>query len=250
MTIVAHRDWEFENPLVLVGFPSQGLVGSVAASYLVPLLDMELVATLHSDRLPPVASVRAGRAVSPVQVYASTYRCGLDGECDQLVVVRADAAPDAQHIPQVAREILEWCNAVDASLVVCLEGANPQKAGESVHAVQNLISDLDTSALDVEVTEQGGLGGIAASLLVQGNHRGLPVLTLFTGVEEDEQADAAAAARLLNIADPLVPGVRMEPETLMEKAGALADTLKKDRQEQRDALERAQEEAHPHMMYR
>lgn len=247
MPMVSHREWEYHDPLVLVGFPSQGLVGSVAASFLIPKIDMELVASLDSDRLPPVATIRDGRAVSPVQVYASTYRCGLDGECDQVVVVRADAAPDTEHAAAVTREILEWTQEIGARLVVPLEGANPDLGTKDVFAVRNLAADIDLEPLNVNPPKQGGLGGFAASLLVQGNHLGMPVLCLYTAASED-QADADAAARLVENVDQLVPGIAMDPEPLRERARKLQDDLRESMDQQREDLERVQDASS--IMYR
>ena len=121
MTIVPQRDWDFERPLVLVGFPTPGMVGAVAASYLIPTLGMRLVATMESPHLPPVASIRKGRAIAPVQIFASQTRC-FDERCSQLVIVRSDAAPDPEHVNDIATELLDWCTSVGAGLIVALEG--------------------------------------------------------------------------------------------------------------------------------
>lgn len=247
MPLVPHRDWEFHDPLVLVGFPSQGLVGSVAASFLIPKIDMELVASLDSDHLPPVASIRGGRAVSPVQVYASTYRCGLDGDCDQLVVLRADAAPETKKASALTREILEWTREIGASLVVPLEGASPDLETKDVFAIQNLAADIDLDPLEVSQASEGGLGGFAASLLVQGNSLDVPVLCLYTAASED-QADADAAARLVENVDHLVPGIAMDPEPLRKRARELQDDLRKNMDQQRKDLERVEDASS--IMYR
>lgn len=240
MPVVHHREWTFHDPLVLVGFPSQGLVGSVAASYLIPKLEMELVATLETPHLPPVASVRDGRALSPVQMYASTYRCGLDGECDQLVVVRADAAPESHHAREVTSAVLEWCRSIEAAQVVCLEGADPRVGTDRIFAARNVPWTTDLGDMDVEVPPDGGLGGMAASMLVQGNARGIPVVCLYTAAEED-QADASAAARLITEVDALVPGIRMDPEPLHERAQELEDQQRTTLDDQRKALDRVED---------
>jgi uncharacterized protein len=247
MPVVQHKEWEYHDPLVLVGFPSQGLVGSVTASFLIPKVDMELVASLHSDRLPPVASIRDGRAVSPVQMYASTYRCGLDGECDQLIVVRADAAPNTEHAAEVTREILDWTKEIGARMVVPLEGADPDVESQEVFAVQNLECDVDLEPLNVTQAPEGGLGGIAAALLVQGNDREVPVLCLYTAASED-QADASAASRLIANVDNLVPGIAMDPDPLRERARQLQDDIRQSRDRQRADLERVEDASS--IMYR
>lgn len=247
MPINTHRDWEFEDPLVLVGFPSQGLVGAIVASYLVPKLDMELVATLDSPYLPPVASIREGRALSPVQIFASTVRCGVDGDCDQLVVVRSDAAPPGQHADELSDEVIDYTREIGGDLIVTLEGAPTSSANENVYAVPNLITEVDTDHIGAEVFPDGALSGFSASLLTEGNTREHPVLCLFTPVQE-EMPDAEAASRLVDVADELVPGIRMEPEPLAEEARKFEESLRAALEEQ-ERSQRDMPEERTSMMY-
>jgi uncharacterized protein len=237
MTVNKHRDWDFQDPLVLVGFPSQGLGGAIVASYLVPKLDMELVATLDNPNLPPVASIRDGRAHSPVQVFASTVRCGIDGDCDQLVVVRSDAAPPPEHVDEISREIIDYTREIGGKLTVTLEGAPTSSEVEHVYAVPNLVTEIDAEAIGAEAFPDGALSGFSASLLTESNNADHPVVCLFTAVQEDVP-DAEAAARLVDVADGLVPGIRMEPEPLRKEARKFEQNLRAALEEQ----ERAQQD--------
>lgn len=236
MTIISHREWDFEDPLVLVGFPSQGLVGAILASYLVPKLDMQLVATMDSEHLPPVASIREGRAHSPVQVFASTVRCGLNGECDQLVVVRSDAAPPPEHASDLAGEVVDYTKEIGGDLIVTLEGAPMPEEEETVFAVPNLVSEAPIGQIDAQPFPDGSLSGFSASLLTEGNAQAHPVLCLFTNVHE-EMPDADAAARLVDVADELVPGIRMEPEPLREQARKFEENLRAALDEQEKSMD-------------
>lgn len=247
MPINTHRDWDFRDPLVLVGFPSQGLVGAIVASYLVPKLDMQLVATLDSPHLPPVASIREGRAHSPVQIFASTVRCGIEGNCDQLVVVRSDAAPPAQHVDEIADEVIEYTDEIGGDLIVTLEGAPTSSEADHVFAVPNLVTDVDLDDIGAERFPDGALSGFSASLLTQGNTSEASVLCLFTTVQE-ELPDAEAAARLVDVADQLVPGIRMEPEPLREEARKFEENLRAALAEQEKAQQDMPEER-TSMMY-
>lgn len=236
MPVVSHREWVYEDPLVVVGFPSQGLVGAIVASYAVPRLDMQLVASMDSPRFPPVASVRDGSAMSPVQFFASAQQCGLDGECSQLVVVRSDAQPTAETSDEIANEILTWAETVDAERVVSLEGAPLKDGSEDVFAVPNLCCSVDVERLGAKIFPDGAVSGLSASLLVEGNNRDMGVVTLFTGVDE-EMPDASAAARLVTVVDKLVPGIVMDPEPLEEKAKAFEAQLRQSLEEQQKATD-------------
>lgn len=244
MPVIAHREWRFEDPLVVVGFPSQGLVGAIVASYLVPKLEMELVASMDSPHFPPVASIRDGHAMSPVQFFASTQRCGLDGECDQLVVVRADTVPPPKHSDPIAREIIEWSKQVGAERIVTLEGAPAENGTDHVFAVPNLLSSVDHEHLGSKTFPDGALSGLSASLLVEGNSQSMEVVCLFTSAHEDVP-DAAAAARLVEVLDVLVPGIKMDAEPLLEQAKRFEQQLRAHLQEQ----QRAEGDPTTQMMY-
>lgn len=234
MPVVSHREWRYEDPLVVVGFPSEGLVGAIVASYAVPRLDMQLVASMDSPSFPPVASVRDGSAMSPVQFFASAQQCGLDGECSQLVVVRSDAQPSAQASDGIAREILAWAESVGAERVVSLEGISVEGGSEDVFAVPNMCCTIDFERLAARPFPDGSISGLSASLLVEGNTREMGVVTLFTGVNE-EMPDASAAARLVRVVDKLVPGIVMDTEPLEDKAKELETQLRRSLEEQQRA---------------
>lgn len=236
MPIISHREWTFEDPLVVVGFPSQGLVGAIVASHAVPHLEMELVASMDHPGFPPIASVRDGAALSPVQFFASTLRCGLDSECSQLVVIRSDAKPSPEQSDEIAQEILTWAAEIGAERVVSLEGAQTGGESEDVFAVPNLCCQVDFERLGARPFPDGAMSGLSASLLTEGNANQMGVITLFTGVAED-RADAAAAARLVEVVDLLVPGVKMEPGPLAEKAQEHETKLRASLEEQERATD-------------
>jgi uncharacterized protein len=239
MAIVSHREWDFQEPMLLVGFPSRGLVGAIVASYLVPHLKMELVATMDSPNFPPVASVRDGKALSPVQFYASRQQCGPDGRCSQLVVIRSDAAPDPWYTDEIADEILDYAERIGCKLIVTLEGSDHVAEG-SVFAVTNLVSDVDVRKLGAEPFTEGSLTGVSAPLLTHGNGRGIAGVCLFTGVR-DEVPDAQAAARLVQVADLLVPGIVIDTDRLVEQAKRFEKKLRAAIAEQHKAGERPEE---------
>src|ERR1051326_3261346 len=113
---MARLDWEYvpieeidlAGSLVVVGMPSMGMVGSIAANVLVSQLAMRLVGAWQSDDLPPVASVGDGIAASPVQVWATELVCGIDGKCDRLVVVKSDLPIAVEVMAPLATALAAW----------------------------------------------------------------------------------------------------------------------------------------------
>ena len=76
--IVDTREESLKGAMMVVGFPTHGLVGSVAASYLVHSLDMTQVAYMISEQFPPTVIREEGVVGAPVRLYASKLVCGVD----------------------------------------------------------------------------------------------------------------------------------------------------------------------------
>ncbi|HTT26525.1 MAG TPA: PAC2 family protein, partial [Thermoplasmata archaeon] len=60
LQIVDTRDESLKGAMLIVGFPTHGLVGSVAASYLVHTLDMASIGYMISDEFPPTVIMEEG----------------------------------------------------------------------------------------------------------------------------------------------------------------------------------------------
>src|SRR5579863_8966368 len=120
--IIDTRDEPLTGAMMVIGFPTHGLVGSVAASYLVHTLDMASVAYMTSEEFPPTVVMEEGVVSAPVRFYASKLVCGVDRSCDQLVVVMADIQPPVALLNQMGRVLLDWAERKGIQLVVAIEG--------------------------------------------------------------------------------------------------------------------------------
>ncbi len=72
---------DLKGATVIDGFPSVGLVSSIAANYLIKVLDMEHIGIMDSIHFPTVSLIRDAKPLSPVRIYAG--RKGRGG--DQIV---------------------------------------------------------------------------------------------------------------------------------------------------------------------
>lgn len=55
--------------ILLVGFPSNGLVGTFAISYLIDNLGMKEIGEINHPDLPPVLFVENGEILPPIRIY-------------------------------------------------------------------------------------------------------------------------------------------------------------------------------------
>lgn len=218
------RDLDLSESAVIVAFPTAGVVGPIAASYVVQALELEPVGYVHSDLYPAATIVRDGRPSPPIRVYAGEETCGPAGDCSRIVVVLSEVPPpDAAQIP-LARRILEWVG--DARHVIALEG---MEVDEEVEPVEGIASTAEgCSVLDkhgIHCLADGVVTGLAGALLNEGLRQDREVVCLVGAVDE-EGRDSRAAARVIEALDRIVVQIDFDADPLLEWADEQEDRLK------------------------
>lgn len=222
---------------MIVGFPTHGLVGSVAASYLVHTLDMSPVAYLTSADFPPTVVMEEGVVTSPIRVYASKIVCGIDSSSDQLVVVISDIQPPLPLLNQLGRVLLEWAENKGIQLVVAIEGQPRQGEAPTETRVVAMANRAAAPLLQKYSFEaaSGVVTGFAGGLLLTAIERTTPVLCLVARAHKD-YPDARAAARVIETINPLVPLLVFDTAPLRKKAAEIEAQVRRNLAEQQRSL--------------
>ncbi|HWG90432.1 MAG TPA: PAC2 family protein [Candidatus Thermoplasmatota archaeon] len=243
MKVIEFKRQPYPTAMLVVGFPSHGLVGGITANFLIESLEMNLIGTVNGDALPPSVSVVDGVGVSPIQIWAGAERCGLDGECEQLLVVKSDAGIDTPLFMGVAEAILRWAKDKGIRLVVTLEGVNSAEASEDFVNVVGLVSPHARALLAREQFSLMGAGlvsGPSAAFMMKSLEVEVPVLGLLTSASAD-YPDAAASAKLLEALQPLVPHIGIDPEPLRRQAEQIEAGIKARMRAQREDFQKLAE---------
>ncbi|MCI4357763.1 MAG: PAC2 family protein [Thermoplasmata archaeon] len=217
--IVDTRDEPLQGAMMVIGFPTHGLVGSVAASYLVHALDMTSVAYMTSERFPPTVIMEEGVVSAPVRFYVSKLVCGVDRSCQQLLVAISDIQPPPELLPALSRRLLDWAETKGVQLLVVVEG---QPVDEQVHGDARVVAMANRAAAPLLAKysfepANGVVTGFAGGLLLSAIGRQLPVLCLVAQAHKDFP-DARAAAKVIESINPLVPLMVLDTKPLREKA--------------------------------
>ncbi len=251
--IVDTREESLKGAMMVVGFPTHGLVGSVAASYLVHALDMTLVAYMISEEFPPTVIMEEGVVSAPVRLYASKLVCGVDRSCDQLVVAIADIQPPVAMLNQLGRVLLDWAEARGIQLVVAIEG---QPIESDVRGDARVVAMANRAAAPLLEkytfpAANGVVTGLAGGLLLGAIGRTMPVLCLVAQAHKD-YPDARAAAKVIETVNPLVPLLVFDTKPLREKARQIEAEVRKTLQQTRESMSsmRERETEGPGEMYR
>ena len=76
---------KLKDAVLIVGFPSIGLVGTIVANFLINNLKLEQIGIIDSARFPAISVVKDGEPHNPMRLYAGEQVCN-DGTCNQVVV--------------------------------------------------------------------------------------------------------------------------------------------------------------------
>ncbi|MEK6977105.1 MAG: PAC2 family protein, partial [Candidatus Hydrothermarchaeota archaeon] len=81
IVVMEQKKVDLSNALVVVGFPTVGLVSTIAANYVVTSLGLERIGAVYSNSFPPATVVHEATPMPPVRIYASKIACGPGGNC-------------------------------------------------------------------------------------------------------------------------------------------------------------------------
>jgi uncharacterized protein len=251
--IVDTRDESLRGAMMVIGFPTHGLVGSVAASYLVHTLDMTSVGYLVDEDFPPTVIMEEGVVAAPVRIYASKLVCGVDRKCEQLVVVISDIQPPVEMLNRLAQAVLDWAEGKGIQLVIAVEGqpVDQEFKGEArVVAMANRAAAPLLGKYHFDPAN-GVVTGFAGGLMLAAIGRQVPVLCVVAQAHKD-YPDARAAAKVIETINPLVPLLLLDTKPLRDKARQIEAEVRKNLQQQQQSLSdmRAAEPVGPGEMYR
>lgn len=238
LRILDTRDESLKGAMMVVGFPTHGLVGSVAASYLVHTLDMSTVAYAMSEAFPPTVIMEEGIVSAPVRIYASKLVCGPDRRCDQLVVGLSDIQPAPEMLNRLSRALLDWAEAKGIQLVVAVEGQPLEDESAVADArVVAMTNRAAASLLDRYGFERanGVVTGFSGGLMLAAIGRPMPVMCLVAQAHK-EFPDARAAAKVIESVNPLVPMLLLDTKPLREKARQIETQVRRSLAQQRESL--------------
>ncbi len=102
------------RPVLIVGFPSAGLVGSICANYIIEKKDMHQLAFVDSEYVVPSAIYIGGRFRHPFRIYSN------DEKTLCVVVCEAPLMPEGVH--SIMELMVAWASRNQVGEVLVLDG--------------------------------------------------------------------------------------------------------------------------------
>ncbi|MEM2873694.1 MAG: PAC2 family protein [Nitrososphaerales archaeon] len=207
---------------IIDGFPSVGMVNTIAANYLLATLNLDQIAALDSDRFPAVSMIYANKPKFPARIYAS--------EKLKTVVFLSEFRILPYLYRPLAKTLLNWAKEQKCSLIISPVGYPVQLlsiekeldvmgVGSTDRARQRLISS------DIKQLNIGIIPGISGLLLNEGRWANFDVISLVIPIQPDIP-EVKAAVEAVEVIDKLIPEIKVDVAPLHQEAERIAERLK------------------------
>ena len=222
-----------KGAVLISGFPSVGLVGTIVANFLINELKLEQIGVIDSKYFPAISVVKEGIPHNPMRLYAGEQVCN-DGTCNQVAVCVSEFTPPAEITKDLVKILMDWAGKKGCTKIISAEGFNTGPKEKDKDNMIYGIGSTEASRLWIEEAKvepftYGTVGGITGAILNDGKIRRMNVLGLLAEVNEDAP-DARAAANVIKAIDELLLAIELDTEPLLKEA----ETLEKEVQEVRE----------------
>ncbi|MDR0198702.1 MAG: PAC2 family protein [Methanomassiliicoccaceae archaeon] len=218
-TVHRYKDVEWEDPIAIVGFPSLGLAGSIAANFLSRSLELEVVGGIGSPEFPPYAVVQNGVPLPPIRMYGRERRCDDTGVgCDGLIVVTSEFMLKLeQHYP-LAVTLLDWFAENGVKKVICLEGIVMFDSDAGIYGIGSTPAANDImEKYSIERMSDNIVRGTSGVMLYEGRMRNMDVIAIL-GPARSDIPDPRGAAKLMEPLARMLPELRIDTDPLYKEA--------------------------------
>ncbi|EDY36260.1 conserved hypothetical protein [Aciduliprofundum boonei T469] len=217
---------DLRDGIVIDGFPSVGLVSSIVANYIIESLNLEQIAIVDSPYFPSVALVRNGVPLSPVRIYGGKVNDNM-----KIAVFVSEFQIPTSLLKSMGNLMLDWADEQRISTVITPEGII-QEEREDVNVYAVTSTDYAKKKIPKGVLEfgEGVITGVTGVLLTEGRKRDTDVIALLAEAHPN-YPDARAAAKIVEVLNEIMQGVKIDPKPLYEEAEKIEKNLAQIREQ-------------------
>ncbi|MEM0372779.1 MAG: proteasome assembly chaperone family protein [archaeon] len=212
--IVLDKKVNLKDHVLVEGFPGIGLVGTIAAGYLVEKRKMTPVGHFYSDAFPPMTSIHNGRPYFPARIYQDPKA--------NFCVLMAEFVVPSNAVHAISSEILRFIKENGIRQVVSLAGMTSAKEEEK-RGIYGIASNDEIAdylkVKKVPLINEGITTGVSGVLIAQCAVENFPAMSLLVESKSGEP-DPRAAAELLKKLDSII-GLKVDTGDLLAEAGRI-----------------------------
>lgn len=232
----------FKGYTLVDGFPGYGLVGTIAANYLVDKLKMDFVGYVESKFFPPVSAIHDGKPMPPLRIYKNDKH--------KIVVFISEFMFPKRLVYTMADTMYEWCEQNKIKKIVSMGGISIRGKQDEVFGLASENKELkklgDSGVIPIK---EGATTGINALLLIKSSMSGkIPVVSLLAESKPDFVDPLGAALVLTALSDYL--NINIDTKDLIKEAAIIESKLKESMESAHSADKAHPEETMSHkLMY-
>ncbi len=208
MEVIEYKDEDLSNSLLVVAFPTVGLISSIAGRFIIDSLKLKEIGTIVSKEFMPATIIHDSWPSPPVRIYAGKKKCGPDGKCEQVATIISEFMPPYNIIKPLADKILEWAGRKGCQAIVALEGTHALGDKKKDMIVYGIASTPKMKGFlkkyNLLETKEGMITGVNGVLLYEGALIKQDVICLLSEAHAS-YPDSRAAANLLKKLDIYAP---------------------------------------------
>lgn len=226
---------------LIEGFPGMGLVGTIAAKYIVEKLKFEFYGYIDSDMFLPVIRIHKGIPVHPSRIYVHNEK--------KLAVLISEQVIPKVYINQMAKVTVEWIKKKQFESVISLSGINASEK-EAQNTIYGIAANRDSLSLlkghGLQIIEDGITTGVTAMMLLEFKRTKVKAISILGNVEIG--ADYHAAAEVLKKLNEIL-ALPLDVEPLLKEAKELEKELIKQLQNVKETKDSVEKFESPSTMY-
>ena len=218
---------DLKGATVIAGFPSIGLVSTIAANYLIDALNLTQIGCITSSQFPALSVVHTGEPLSPVRIYS-----GSQSNMEKIVVFVSEFKPKPNLINCISETIMEWAKKKGCKLLISPEGMVVEgKSADETESVEayaiGSTEDARATLVEKKIAQfkNGIIAGVSGVLLNIGKQTNFNVISILAEAHPN-YPDAKAAAAAINVIG-LLMGVEINVTPLYEESERIEKQLQK-----------------------
>jgi len=216
------------DAIVVQGLPDVGLVGLIATAHIVSQFDLQEIAYVDSNLLPPIVVLHNGLPHSPLRIFANK----------KLIAMISEMPIEANAVQPITQALVNWVESKKARITISIGGMpipdrqnikDPKVFG----AASNVFALKILQEKGVDILKEGYMVGPQALIMRYCAEKNLPAIALLAQSfynYPDPEAATVAIKELTNIT-----GLKIDVSELLEKGEEI-------RLKARDIMKRTQHE--------
>jgi len=184
--IVETSEFDLDKPTLIEGLPGLGLVGTIAATYLVDKLKMEPLGYIVSEKFPPIATIHNNLPLHPIRLYKSKKH--------NLIVLVSEFIIPLNSVYSLSEALLEWAVSKKVDKIISLGGIVIRGEQDEVFGIASTLQLVkELNALGIKTIREGATTGVNGVLLAECATRGFPAVSLLAEAKQDYMDPKGAA---------------------------------------------------------